>query len=178
MQAARDAREAVLAAVEDFVKKYRRLPQRFVHRKPAGSEEENLARRLLRSKKRFDDDQQVRLIALQEQCDAAIQEGRRVAWRMLLDDVSQFVRDSRRWPRPLKGDQRFRKSHFKEELLAERLAKTTKEFDEAHLTELRNLQKDAEQRAVEDLVREVTELGYWLHAQFNKLRPSNRVCRA
>ena len=53
-----------------------------------------------------------------------------------------------------------------------------KEFDEAHLTELRNLQKDAEQRAVEDLVREVTELGYWLHAQFNKLRPLNRVCRA
>ena len=104
-----------------------------------------------------------------------------MAWRMLLDDVSQFVKDSRRWPT---NDKRCRKfnnsgqSYLKEELLAERLAKTTKEFDEAHLTELRNLQKDAEQRAVEDLVQEVTELGYWLHSQFNKVRPSNRVCRA
>ena len=104
-----------------------------------------------------------------------------MAWRMLLDDVSQFVRDSRLWPT---SDQRFRKfdnpnrSYLKEELLAERLAKTTKEFDEAHLTELRNLQKDAEQKVVEDLVQEVTELGYWLHSQFNKVRPSNRVCRA
>ena len=181
MQVAVDAREAVIADVEAFVKKFRRLPQRFVDRKPACSEEANLARRLQRAKSRFDDDQQVRLIALQEQCDAARQEGKRVAWRMLLDDVSQFVRDSRLWPT---SDQRFRKfdnpnrSYFKEELLAERLAKTTKEFDEAHLTELRNLQKDAEQRAVEDLVQEVTELGYWLHSQFNKVRPSNRVCRA
>ena len=185
MQVAVDAREAVIADVEAFVKKFRRLPQRFVDRKPACSEEANLARRLQRSKKRFDDDQQVRLIAFEEQCHAAIQDGKRVAWRMLLDDVSQFVRDSRRWPTSdLRSTERLRKfdnpnrSYFKEELLAERLAKTTKEFDEAHLTELRNLQKDAEQRAVEDLVREVTELGYWLHAQFNKLRPSNRVCRA
>ena len=104
-----------------------------------------------------------------------------MAWRMLLDDVIQFVKDSRRWPT---NDKRCRKfnnsgqSYLKEELLAERLAKTTKEFDEAHLTELRNLQKDAEQKVVEDLVHEVTELGYWLHSQFNKVRPSNRVCRA
>ena len=111
---------------------------------------------------------------------------------MLLDDVSQFVRDSRRWPCRQKCKvERFRtfdnpnRSYLKEELLCQRLAKTTKEFDEAHLTELRNPQKDAEQKAVEDLVQEVTELGYWLHSQFNKVsiadlyyRPSNRVCRA
>ena len=40
MQAAVDAREAVIADVEAFVKKFRRLPQRFVDRKPTGSEEE------------------------------------------------------------------------------------------------------------------------------------------
>ena len=174
MQVAVDAREAVIADVEAFVKKFRRLPQRFVDRKPACSEEANLMRRLQKAKSRFDDDQQVRLIAVEEQCHAAIQDGKRVAWRMLLDDVSQFVRDSRRWPT---SDPRVRKFD-KEKLLAERLAKTTKEFDEAHLIELRNLQKDAEHKAVEDLVQEVTELGYWLHSQFNKVRPSNRVCRA
>ena len=113
---------------------------------------------------------------------------------MLLDDVSQFVRDSRRWPcrqkcevrfRNLDNSNRFPGFFSKEELLVERLEKTTKEFDEAHLTELRTLRKDAEQKAVEDLVQEVTELGYWLHSQFNKVsiadlyyRPSNRVCRA
>ena len=179
MQVAVDAREAVIADVEAFVKKFRRLPKRS-HR---CTEENNLMKRLQKAKSRFDDDQQVRFIALQEQCDAAIQDGKRVVWRMLLDDLSQFVRDSRRLP---STDRKGRQSStFKEELLAERLAKTTKEFDEAHLTELRNLQKDAEQKAVEDLVQEVTELGYWLHSQFNKVsttdldyRPSNRVCRA
>ena len=189
MQVAVDAREAVIADVEAFVKKFRRLPKRS-HR---CTEENNLMKRLQKVKSRFDDDQQVRFIALQEQCDAAIQDGKRVVWRMLLDDLSQFVRDSRRWPCRKKStsDERFRnldnpnRSYLKEELLAERLAKTTKEFDEAHLTELRNLQKDAEQKAVEDLVQKVTELGYWLHSEFNKVstadldyRPSNRVCRA
>ncbi len=121
----------------------------------------------------------MRFIALQEQCDAAIQDGKRVAWRMLLDDVSQFVRDWRRWPCRQKCEVIFRnldnpnRSFLKEELLVERLAKTTKEFDEAHLTELQTLRKDAEQKAVEDLVQEVTELGYWLHSQFNKVSTAN-----
>ena len=95
---------------------------------------------------------------------------------MLLDDVSQFVRDSRRWPPSFnRAPLKFRKSaKNQEELLAERLAKTTKEFDEAHLTELRNLQKDAEQRAVEDLVREVTELGYWPSHRNETIRIDDR----
>ena len=186
-----DFRQVLLDDVEAFVKKFRRFPKRS-SRKCACSEMDKLAKRLQHAKDRFDDEQQARFIALQEQCDAAIQDGKRVAWRMLLDDVSQFVRDSRRWPCRQKCErERFRnldnpnRSYLKEELLCERLAKTTKEFDEAHLTELRNLQKDAEQKAVEDLVQEVTELGYWLHSQLNKVsivdlyyRPSNRVCRA
>ena len=134
MQVAVDAREAVIADVEAFVKKFRRLPKCFVDRKPACSEEANLMRRLQKAKSRFDDDQQVRLIAVEEQCHAAIQDGKRVAWRMLLDDVSQFVRDSRRWPCRQKSaiercrnlDLRGKKSYLKEELLSVRLAKTTK----------------------------------------------------
>ena len=191
-----DAREAVIADVEAFVKKFRRLPKRSSRHEQMSSdqnklvkvlEEDNLHKRLARAKDSFDDDQQLRYIDLQEWCDATIQDTKRRAWRMLLDDVSQFVRDSRRWPCLQKCKvERFRnldnpnRSYLKEELLIEKLAKTTKEFDEAHLTELRNLQKDAEQKAVEDLVQEVTELGYWLHSQFNKVstsdldyRPSN-----
>ena len=39
-----DAREAVIADVEAFVKKFRRFPKRFVDRKPACSEEANLVK--------------------------------------------------------------------------------------------------------------------------------------
>ena len=181
-----DAREAVIDDVEALVKKFRRFPKRSHPGTKVSfsqTEENNLTKRLQRVKSHFDDDQQMRFIAVQEQCDAAIQDEKRVMWRMLLDDLSQFVRDSRRLP---STDRKGRQSStFKEELLAERLAKTTKEFDEAHLTELRNLQKDADQKTVEDLVQEVTQLGYWLHSPFTKVstadpdyRPSNRVCRA
>ena len=178
MQVAVDAREAVIADVEAFVKKFRRLPKRS-HR---CTEENNLMKRLQKAKSRFDDDQQVRFIALQEQCDAAIQDGKRVVWRMLLDDLSQFVRDSRRWPCRKKStsDERFRnldnpnRSYLKEELLAERLAKTTKEFDEAHLTELRNLQIVCQ---VEGLVKEVTDLGRWPLRTRNKSTEDNLARR-
>ena len=82
------------------------------------------------------------------------------AWRMLLDDVGNFVRDFGRWSKP--SD-----THIEEDLLAKRLARGKEEFDEAHLTELRNLQiarkEDALREDVEGLQKEVTELGRWLH---------------
>ena len=225
---AEDAREAVVADVEAFVKEFRRLPKHSWFY--SGSEEDKLSWRLLNHKKRFDDAQQVRYIALQVQCDTADVVWNRLRryrntqsvtyWNTLhreqmtaedfraavIADVEAFVNKFRRLPKRSRdegsGEDKLRKRrqrattrgyikrYFKQvrekaELLSERLAKTTKEFEEAHLTELRNLQKDAEQKAVEDLVQEVTELGYWLHSQFNKVstadldyRPSNRVCRA
>ena len=54
------------------------------------------------------------------------------AWRMLLDDVGNFIRDFGRWPKP-------NDTHIKEDLLAKRLARGKEEFDEAHLTELQGL---------------------------------------
>ena len=99
------------------------------------------------------------------------QDRKRAAWRMLLDEVRQFVGDLGRWP--LRCPHAEGQTYLKEVLLAERLAKTRKEFDEAHLTELQNLQiackEDAIRKVVEGLVKEVTELGHWLHRDINKV---------
>ena len=157
-----DPREVVIAELEAFVKEFRRLPKQG----SPGTEEDVLARRLIFHRKRFDDAQLLQYLALQVQCDDAAQDRKRKAWRMLLDEVIHFVRDSRRWPCRSQ-------THIKEDLLAERLKKAKKEFDEAHLTELQNLQQacqqDAAQKEVDDLVKEVTELGHWPPHDFNKV---------
>ena len=183
MQRYVDAREAVIDDVEALVKKFRRFPKRSHPGTKVSfsqTEENNLTKRLQRVKSHFDDDQQMRFIAVQEQCDAAIQDEKRVMWRMLLDDLSQFVRDSRRWPiTDRKGRQsstfrKFDNPNRSEDLLAERLAKTTKEFDEAHLAELRNLQIVCQ---VEGLVKEVTDLGRWPLRTRNKSTEDNLARR-
>ena len=141
-----DAKQALIDDVKAFVQDYRRLPKQ----SRTDKKEKCLADRLRKYKSNLDNAQLVELL----ECEDAVEDAKKIGWRLLLDEAKAFVRDFGRWPKA-------NDTHIKEDVLATRLAKGKKEFDSVHRTELQDLEKrfkeDTRQRAAEGVVKEVKD---------------------
>jgi hypothetical protein len=165
-----DAKQALIDDVKAFVQDYRRLPKQ----SRTDKKEKCLADRLRKYKSNLDNAQLVELL----ECEDAVEDAKKIGWRLLLDEAKAFVRDFGRWPKA-------NDTHIKEDVLATRLAKGKKEFDSVHRTELQDLEKrfqeDTRQRAAEGLVKEVKELGHYpthVRSSLTEWNLAQRVQRA